>query len=44
MTEENFLNISEEHILNDTLEWNRLKIVMHFDLNIKRLCQIREKK
>lgn len=40
---ENFLNVSEEHILNDILEWNRLKIVMHFHLNIERQYQIRKK-
>lgn len=40
---ENFLNISEERILNYILEWNRLRIAMYFDLNIERWCQIRKK-
>lgn len=32
---ENFFSISEEHILNDILEWNRLRIAMRFDLNME---------
>ena len=33
---ENFFTISEEHILNDILEWKRLRFVMHFDLSMER--------
>lgn len=33
---ENFFNILEEHILNDILEWSRLRIAMPFDLSMER--------